>query len=369
MTKEEVELGKKLQKELDDLKAAVTKPNILIAGGTGVGKSSIINMVFGKELAVVGTGKPVTQRIDVYEKEGVDVRIYDSKGYELTSGEKDEFFEDVVKLSNDEKDPAKAIHMIWYCIQACGGRCTDYDFKAINEFGKANVPLAIVLTKSDIASDEDIAGIKSAIPESYQDAIFETSTEMPKYNQIDALVEWAVAKLPDQLKDAFIKSQRCSLESKKSQAHKLTLEHCTAAFGVGFAPIPMSDAPLLLANEAALIARILYLYDLDEVNEMIKGAGIGGIVGSLVAQLGKTAVANLIKSIPGVGTVVGGLISGSVGAALTGAIGEATSVVAYKIAEARLDGNDLLANDLIKQFGPAVLEYAKEWLSSNKKLV
>nr|WP_233709675.1 GTPase [Helicobacter salomonis] len=36
--------------------------NVLVAGGTGVGKSTLINVVFGEEMARTGQGKPVTTR-------------------------------------------------------------------------------------------------------------------------------------------------------------------------------------------------------------------------------------------------------------------------------------------------------------------
>ena len=39
----------------------VRKPNILVAGITGAGKSSLVNSIFGAKLASVGDGLPVTQ--------------------------------------------------------------------------------------------------------------------------------------------------------------------------------------------------------------------------------------------------------------------------------------------------------------------
>lgn len=37
------------------------KPNVLLTGITGAGKSSLINAVFGQKLAATGTGVPITQ--------------------------------------------------------------------------------------------------------------------------------------------------------------------------------------------------------------------------------------------------------------------------------------------------------------------
>ena len=36
------------------------KTNILIAGKSGVGKSSLLNYIFGEEVSPTGAGKPVT---------------------------------------------------------------------------------------------------------------------------------------------------------------------------------------------------------------------------------------------------------------------------------------------------------------------
>jgi len=50
-------------KALDEISQGIAKPNILICGATGVGKSSVVNHVFGENLAKVGHGIPVTQGI------------------------------------------------------------------------------------------------------------------------------------------------------------------------------------------------------------------------------------------------------------------------------------------------------------------
>ena len=96
----EPDFGKKLNEEFSKIKQEIQKPNVLIAGATGVGKSSLINYIFGDKVAEVGTGKPVTQKIDVYESDSSDVRIFDSKGYELGMQGDEDFYNNVTRWRN-----------------------------------------------------------------------------------------------------------------------------------------------------------------------------------------------------------------------------------------------------------------------------
>ena len=55
------------QKEFQEQKAAIKKPNLAVVGGTGVGKSSLINRIFGKNVAKAGAGIPVTKGMNKIE--------------------------------------------------------------------------------------------------------------------------------------------------------------------------------------------------------------------------------------------------------------------------------------------------------------
>lgn len=63
-------------------KEIITQPelNIIIAGKTGVGKSTLINAVFGEDVAKTGEGKPVTKGIKPHINKEKHLTIYDTEG-------------------------------------------------------------------------------------------------------------------------------------------------------------------------------------------------------------------------------------------------------------------------------------------------
>ena len=66
---------RKVEEELKKQQEAILKPNIAVVGGTGVGKSSLVNRFFGENFAEIGSGKPITKGMVRYEKEDIPVSI------------------------------------------------------------------------------------------------------------------------------------------------------------------------------------------------------------------------------------------------------------------------------------------------------
>ena len=62
--------------------------NLAVFGKTGVGKSTLVNAIFGTEVAETGLGKPVTKGLVYYRHPGGLLGLYDSEGFETgTSGD------------------------------------------------------------------------------------------------------------------------------------------------------------------------------------------------------------------------------------------------------------------------------------------
>ena len=115
----------------------------------------------------------------------------------------------------------------------------------------------------------------------------------------------------------------------------------TATVGEGAAPVPFSDAFLMIPTQTAMIAGITAVYGL-EVNLGIiltvitSALGVGG-----ATIAGKTIVSNLLKLIPGAGSIVGGAISATTAGALTAALGEIYIQVADAIAKGEISQEEL----------------------------
>ncbi|WP_139532072.1 GTPase [Helicobacter pylori] len=115
--------GLNMSKMLEHIKKEKPKMNVLLMGGTGVGKSSLINALFGKEIAKAGVGKPITQHLEKYidEQKGLilwDTKSIEDKDYHDTMQSIKQRMEEVSpSKGHDEKEAEeKIIHMAYLCI-------------------------------------------------------------------------------------------------------------------------------------------------------------------------------------------------------------------------------------------------------------
>ena len=97
-------------------------------------------------------------------------------------------------------------------------------------------------------------------------------------------------------------------------------------------PIPFSSAALLVPMQLGMMGRIAHLYRLP----FDRAALLAVASTSVATTLGRTAAANLLKFIPGAGSIAGGVINASVASGFTLAIGQAWLSVCERAAAGKL---------------------------------
>jgi len=124
--------------------------NILIAGRSGVGKSTLINAVFQQNLAETGQGRPVTKNTREISKEGVPVTIFDTRGLELSQFQETlSELETIIKDRSGDRDTNRHIHVSWLCVQEDGRRVEQAEIDLHHMLSK-HLPLITVITKQEV---------------------------------------------------------------------------------------------------------------------------------------------------------------------------------------------------------------------------
>lgn len=335
--------------------------NIVVVGKTGVGKSTLINSLFRGNFAETGLGRPVTSEIRKIEKKDYPLTIYDTPGFELSKGQQNKVKNEILEIINKgvaSRDINKTIHCLWYCVNVGSNRTFDLsELEWLKEFSKetkiTQVPIIIVLTQAcpkkkaaemKMEVEKENIDIVKVVPVLAQDMDFDEEYIAKAYG-LDKLIDVMSEALPSELQDTLQNVQKASLDAKKKYAQAAVATAVAASFGEGFAPIPFSDAALLVPTQVTMIATITTIFGLDVNKSLITGF-VSSTIGSGGATiLGKSVVSNLLKLIPGIGTVAGGAISGATAGVLTTALGESYIKVMEMIYKGEIKSEDVYSGN------------------------
>ncbi len=301
--------------------------NIIVTGQTGVGKSTLINAIFRKRLADESIGRPVTQHVQRHDVSGVPVTIYDTPGIELGDS-KDAVIREFKKTIRQSRkaSPHDLIHVLWYCIDAGQTRVQDYDTEIVRALAQ-EIPVILVFTQC--IDDERADALEQTIAEAnlpIVDAHPVRTLARPRNvggttiepRGLEELVRLTHRILPEAVRRAFTNAQGVVIALKVDQARAIVATSSALAAGIGAAPIPVSDAVVLLPVQLGMLAGITAVFGVDmstdSATKLIRGlVGQGG-----VSAVGKPMAARLLKVLPGAS-----LINAAVAGALTAALGEA----------------------------------------------
>ncbi|WQY01760.1 50S ribosome-binding GTPase [Helicobacter pylori] len=317
--------GLNMSKMLASIKKEKPKMNVLLMGGTGVGKSSLINALFGKEIAKAGVGKPIAQHLEKYIDEQKGLILWDTKGIEdkdyhdtMQSIKKE--MEDSFKTLNEKE----AIDVAYLCVKETSSRVQE---RELLSFAKNwNIPTIVVFTNTQAeAGDTFVQESKWIIDEEWgfkgfvrayvrvNSVVFLFRGLKVPVEGLEELVDETKKYLSDAEKNKrrhFLSIQKVKIQERK----QAMIEECKtiihvasgAAGAAGLIPIPFSDVLAIAPIQAGMIYKMNDAFGMD-LDKSVGASLVAGLLSvTAVAQVGRTLVNGFLKFIPVVGSVAGG---------------------------------------------------------------
>lgn len=309
------QLQGELEREVDMLKfSELPTANIMVAGKTGTGKSTLLNAIFGEDLAVTGTGKPVTDHIDEYQKSDIPIHIWDTVGLELDPQKSEESIHDIettIANKSSSQDKFDRMHAIWYCIASDSNRYEGEELKFIRRLYSIGVPFIIVLTKC-FGAKSQIIQFENVIKEENEkngmgdigivrvlanDFLFEldedTVVTKPAFG-LEDLVNTTMEKLPQFIKSGFAAAQQVSQKQKREICEDIIFEYVDAAQKGFWQKVPIVNLFTSDHDVKCMFQRIGKLYNTDISDEALERImkNLGGKIGHIDIEHGFSALFN-----------------------------------------------------------------------------
>ena len=366
---------KTFRDEYDKQGLAIGRFNLAIFGKTGVGKSTLINAIFGEEVAATGIGEPVTKGSRLYlDRVGGHLGILDTQGLEVGKNTKELISElnDVVKATRN-KPIEEQLHVAWYCVRGMDRRFEDSEADFIQRLHALGLPVIVVMTQvpmrdgvyhpDALALAQDITSRRLPIVDG---RVFHTVALPDRFTGQEShglhdLLDATFRVAPAGAQAALVAAQAIDAGRKVRQARLAIRTAVGSAVAAAAVPIPFADATLLVPIQLGMMARIGTIFKIP----FDRAALMSTLATTAATQGGRAAVTGLLKFIPGAGSIAGGVIGASVASTFTYAMGEAWLTVCRRAAAGQLDGaNGMLDNEQVRG---AFLEAFTRWVKLDPK--
>ena len=331
------------------------KINVAVMGVSGSGKSTLINAILEEDRAPVGTGDPVTEVLEVYEKESLPFRMIDTVGYEYGMLDPVKVRAQMQKWSKDavkKKDTARIIHIIWFCVDAQSKRIFRKTLDNLREVSRLwnDVPILVVFTKSYAETEDaenrqmfldvlsrykkkeelNIRGIVPVVAKELR--VTETVTVAPR--GLDTLVSWTNSLIPEAKRLSRNALRSMDLQMKRAMANSLIAGSVAGAAVVGAVPIPVADSAILVPLQYGMLTRIGKIYGMEK--DSAENSIIENILKVGATTMAGRSILSAVKAIPGLhiaASVLNALVAGTV----TFAAGEISVLVFEGIRKGDID--------------------------------
>jgi uncharacterized protein (DUF697 family)/GTPase SAR1 family protein len=332
-----------------EAEVAVGRFNLAVFGKTGVGKSTLVNAIFGEAVAATGIGRPVTLGSHLYVHRTGKLGVYDTQGLEV-GRDTDRIVSELQRFIEHSRTMpfAEQVHLAWYCVRATDRRFEEAEAVFIRRLAELELPVVLVMTQ--VPARRDAAGMLYVAPDALElarqvqamdlpvhegrpvlvNALADPFTGVEQHGLLD-LLDATFRLAPLEAAEALVAAQKIDPARKAAAAERAVNQATAAAAAAGFTPIPFADAAVLVPIQISMMAKIATIYDIP-----MQRATVASLAATtLTTQTGRAAATGLLKLVPGVGTIAGGAITGGVAGSITFAVGHAWHRVCIGMAEGK----------------------------------
>lgn len=297
----EKNFDKAFEQKSEEINAQLNKKVLIsMVGDVNCGKSSTINTLMKEDIVSVGSKPGETIQIkEIPYKE--NIIFVDTPG-----------LDDVVKENSEiTLQYYKNSDVILFFLNAAGTVLSENELKNLKDIEKVNQDIIIVLNKIDAADDipELVKYIQDYINYKYPVVPISSRTG----ENISMLQNRLIDILEKKSKDIMFSMH---LKDKSSIANRWILAAGASSAAIGASPIPGSDFIPLTGVQVGLMIKLSTLYDKPISKENAKEI----IIATIVGNLGKTVFRQIVKVVPGAGSIIGASVAGATTVALGYAI-------------------------------------------------
>src|SRR5262245_21202990 len=244
---EELAIHEAIEAAKREVAREIGRVNIVIGGLTGIGKSTLINGVFGSRCAPVGIGRSGTTATHAYEEGDNPLRVYDTRGFEIRHADATvAAVHDLVVELRGSRDANDQIHLAWLGILEQSHRIEAVHLSLLELLRSLDIPVVVVITQA-LGDDEMERSVRElAIP---RDGLVSVLAEpktigrhtFPAHGVAD-LFATSLTFLPQAHASAFIAAQKVNWDLKRKAITACINRHAMLAGASAVLPVAHSLA-------------------------------------------------------------------------------------------------------------------------------